>query len=307
MKLIKPSLIKPTRRSFLALAPAVIMAPTLAEAYWQSRLQVSVGAPAGYFGPGDLRTFAGWWGIRGYSAAYAALGTNPAVDLLDQAGANPITIAILTNGNLDMASVATWVTAHSVTTIKVTQIYDQTGNGHHLVEVTLASMPVLTLSVFGGIPGMTFTAASSTKLAAASQTIGLIQPLMVSAVAIAATDGQRSIMAGGGNLFAGFDASTLKPRMFAGSDVSLSSTTAGTKSALNYVFNGASSLIRLNGTSTPISNPGAGDLSASANFFMGTDFFGENFDGVIAEAGCEAWTTGNETAIEANQRAYYGF
>jgi hypothetical protein len=35
-------------------------------------------------------------------------GSNPAVDLVDQAGANPLTVNILPNGNLDVASINTW-------------------------------------------------------------------------------------------------------------------------------------------------------------------------------------------------------
>jgi hypothetical protein len=100
------------------------------------------GAPAvaaSYTGPGDITSGATfWYGLRGYSAAYST-GTNPAVDLVDQAGANPLTVNILSNGNLDVASIATWVTAHTVPTIKITKLYDQSGNGNQLPKAVLAT------------------------------------------------------------------------------------------------------------------------------------------------------------------------
>jgi hypothetical protein len=62
---------------------------------------VHVPAPGGsYTGPGDVVSGAyAWYGLRGYSAAYAT-GSNPALDLVDQAGANPLTVNILSNGRL---------------------------------------------------------------------------------------------------------------------------------------------------------------------------------------------------------------
>src|SRR3974390_3161095 len=69
-----------------------------------------------YVGPGDIVSGATvWYGLRGYSAAYST-GSNPAVDLVDQAGANTITINIKSDGTLDVAAISTWVAAHSVTT-----------------------------------------------------------------------------------------------------------------------------------------------------------------------------------------------
>jgi hypothetical protein len=81
-----------------------------------------------------------------FTAAYASPGTNRAIDIEDQDGANFFTcVHILSNGDLDVASIAAWVTAHSVITIKIPKLYDQTGNGVHVTQATLASMPTLVL------------------------------------------------------------------------------------------------------------------------------------------------------------------
>jgi hypothetical protein len=52
-------------------------------------------ASSAYTGPGDIVSSAyAWYGLWGYNAA-SATGSNPAADLLDQDGANPITVNIL--------------------------------------------------------------------------------------------------------------------------------------------------------------------------------------------------------------------
>src|SRR3954462_605040 len=111
---------------------ACLWPPLIGGAFAQGGMGPGPGTPhtvgGGYTGPGDVVSGAfAWFGLRGYTAAYST-GSNPAVDLVDQAGANPITINILSNGRLDVASINSWVTANSVSTIKVAKLYDQSGN-----------------------------------------------------------------------------------------------------------------------------------------------------------------------------------
>lgn len=138
-------------------------------------------AATSYQGPGDIvgSAFA-WYGLRGYNAAYAT-GSNPAIDLVDQAGANPLTVNILSNGRLDVASISSWVTANSVSTIKVTKLYDQSGNSRHILQATLANMPVLNLTGFGSLPAIVYVGANSERLQT-SGTYSLAQPITISAV-----------------------------------------------------------------------------------------------------------------------------
>jgi hypothetical protein len=113
-------------------------------------------APAGFTGIGDVTSGAlVYHGLRAYNAAYAT-GSNPALDIVDQAGANGLTVNILSTGALDVASISSWVTTFSVTTIKVKQIYDQIGTRHLKTAGaggTLAQMPTLVLSGFTGSNG----------------------------------------------------------------------------------------------------------------------------------------------------------
>jgi hypothetical protein len=134
-------------------------APVSAQMMFFQPSYLQPGPPPSYTGPGDISSGAyAWYGLRGYSAAYASPGTNCAIDIKDQAGANPLTcIAILSNGNLDVATIAAWVTAHSVTTIKVSKLYDQSGNSFHMAQATLSVMPVLTLNADGTLPLLTFS------------------------------------------------------------------------------------------------------------------------------------------------------
>lgn len=127
---------------------------------------VGGGGATGYQGPGDVVSGALIWGstARAYNAAYAT-GSNPAMTLVDQAGANSITINILSTGFVDIASINAWVTANSVTTIKVTKIFDQTGNTAGWSNATLSTMPTLTLNAQNGLPGFTSTSAANTLLA----------------------------------------------------------------------------------------------------------------------------------------------
>jgi len=104
------------------------------------------------------------------------------MDLQDQAGANPITINVLTTGFVDLTAIANWVAAHSVTTIRVPKLYDQTGNGGHFTTATLSQMPILTLNSLNGLPSIASTTGGATRLT--GPTITQAQPYTFSSVAI---------------------------------------------------------------------------------------------------------------------------
>jgi hypothetical protein len=277
---------------------------------------------SGYQGPGDLKTFKVWWGVRGYSAAYAAPGTNPAIDVVDTAtGGFSCTVPIATSGALDLASnvcvgntvnIVTFCTVTHAAGCSVTKMYDQTGGGNYMQNPSLSTMPILTFNVFGSIPSVTFTSANNVRMTnPPSVNFSQSQPMMFSAVAIATTDGNRAIIGdSGGGLIVGFSLGTLKPHLYGGTnDEQTASTTANTKSALNYVLNGASSAVRLNGATTNYgATPGTFVITSGSTLMeVGDDAFGEFFDGNIAELGIEAYTAGDESTIETNQRGYYGF
>jgi hypothetical protein len=268
------------------------------------------GAGVTYVGPGNVvSSWLAWYGLRAYSAAYAT-GSNPAIDIQDQAGANPLTVNILANGNLDVASINTWVTAHSVTTIKISKVYDQSGNARHATQSSLGAMPTLVLGPVTGLtasrPAMHFAAASTQTLVFATA-VTQAQPLSMSSVyqrtnvntgffntLIADSTAVGFLLPPGTNL-AG---------EFAGSSVSV----AAADNAFHKIqglLNGASSALFLDGTNT-------GSLSAGASGFTGTLAIGNDtssryLDGYICEVGAIGGDkSANFAALDSNQHSYWG-
>lgn len=255
-----------------------------------------------YVGPGDIVSGAAmWWGLRAYNAAYAVGGANPAIDLVDQAGANPITINILSNGALDLASVAAWVTAHSVTTILVAKWYDQTGGGFHLLQGTNANRPLLVLSGLGINPVVQFVQASSTTVVASS-VYTQAQPLSCSIVYEKTTSGTCDIISSGCAIVAQ-GANDL--RMFAGGVLDAVAND-NVFHAAQTVFNSASSAAYIDGVTT---TGNAGTAGASNNPEIGGAVLSNALQGNVFEGGF--WPLGFSSiqagALNSNQHTYGGF
>jgi hypothetical protein len=116
-----------------------------------------------YTGPGDYASFTAWWGLRAYSAAAAATGTQPAMDLRRVSDNATCTAKIGTDGNLDLTvgtpcnggtqTVTAWIGASSA---RVSKLYDQTsgnacgGASCDLVQATAGNQPTLNLTGGGG-------------------------------------------------------------------------------------------------------------------------------------------------------------
>jgi hypothetical protein len=301
-------------RKLLTFLIALALISGVAASSFGGMMLTGVGPPpvaaSAFVGPADINGAAvAWWGLRGYSAAYAAPGTNPAVDLVDQAGANLITINIKSNGDLDIASINTWVTAHSVTTVLVTKLYDQTGGGNFLKNTTLAQMPVLKLGSVTGLaanrPAMLFSSSAPT-LMITNATITQAQPLSVSAVGLQTVGGDNNQFMEDNAVAAGFGWSN-------GAGLQISFGSSFGPAAPNNVWysvqglaNGASSGIFVNGTLT------TGNAGASG--FGSTITVGRHFgslDGYILEVGVWAGDKSANNAAMYNgtngQKTYWGF
>jgi hypothetical protein len=261
-----------------------------------------------YVGPGDVVSGATAWAspARAYNAAYAT-GSNPCMDLVDQAGANPITINILSTGFVDVTSINNWVTAHSVSTILVTKLYDQTGNGRHFTQATLGNMPPLGMSAINGLPGL--LTANATVSLLVSPNVTVAQPFTLSAV------GKRTAVAASSVTLIGAAASSValgwlnaanEPIFSAGS--TLNGVGAdGSFHALQGVGNGASSVLTTDGTDVT-GVAGANTFSAEAiRLVRGGGF--TTPDGYTMEAGL--WPIGfngtQRTNMNANQHGTNGY
>jgi hypothetical protein len=245
---------------------------------------VTLTKSSSYTGPGDLVSGAtGWWSCaRAYTAAFAAGGT-AIMDLVDQAGANPVTINILSTGFVDIPAISAWVTANSVTTIRVTKLYDQTGNAFHATNATLTTMPALTLTALNGLPVMTLTAARGDRLNTATTTQA--QPFSLMAVAQRTanfTTEQGLVGATPTSIDLQFTATTNQGRASAGSVITATANNSAWHT-MTGVLNGASSALVVDGAAT--TGAGGSNALSAVGLRIGRSSSGGSLDGQIAECG----------------------
>jgi hypothetical protein len=202
-----------------------------------------------------------------------------------------------------------------VTTINVTKLYDQTGNGLHATQGTLASMPTLVLSPVTGLgvgcPAIMFN--GSQFLATAASFPAVNQPLSFSSVAIrtsGSTDAGTIAASSGNDPEMIFRTANLVA-VFAGGTAATQTQTDNVWHALHGVFNGASSLMNVDGSSgTPqINNQG---MQATDSLRYGRDSFqpsGNFLIGSVNEGGVwpVAFTGANMTSFSTNMHSYWGF
>jgi hypothetical protein len=239
--------------------------------------------------------------LRGYSAAYAAPGNNPAIDIYDTAtDLITTTINVLSDGTLDLASVATFIGLHGA--VAVSKLYDQTGNGLHLVAGGVAARVPLTLTAIGTRPAMTFDG-SNNFLAGSGFT--QLQPFTISVVQNqnGASTGGLFVHTGDTGLYGG---GTNLLQLYAGAAADVTATNNSWIS-VHAKFNGSSSLCLINGTSSTSLVCGSGAPSSAAvtlGSYLGGSFL---WPGMLAECGEAGDISLSYAALESNIRAWYGF
>lgn len=139
---------------------------------------------ASYSGPGDVVSSATAWGsvARVYTVAQASTSTSLADLVATTGGAAVCTLRGSASGFVDLAASycagttpAAACAAASGGSCKVTKLYDQTGNGNHWTQATLANMPTLSFGSLGGFPTLTSTAGVNMD----SPSVTIAQPLTV--------------------------------------------------------------------------------------------------------------------------------
>lgn len=270
---------------------------------------------ATYSGPGDIVSGASvWYGLRAYSAAYATSLGNVA-DIVDTAtGVSTCTIKAKANGDADLTSslcagatlsVTTFCTVTHAAGCSITKLYDQTGNGVHITQATLANMPFLTLSIVGSKPGITFSGAQQ-LVNSSSPTIA--QPWTISGSSkVTGTGSYFGAVAGSPNTNWGSSFATTHIDLQAGVDLDLALLTANTFQVVQGVANSTSSSIKVDAAVPSTGNSGTNSL---ANIFrFGNDSFGNFMNGAILDIGIwpSGISTGNQSAINTQEHAYWGF
>ncbi len=304
------------RRLILLATPALIL-PYRAKAQFTppSLLGASyVFSAPSYTGPGDIATFKAWYGLRGYSAAVAAPGTQKAITVRRASDNTTQDIVILNTGSLDVASLTTFINA---TTGFVTKWFDQTGNGFDVVQATSGSQPQILAGGFGAVtgPAMSFDGAAQYLAASFSNTTG---PTTSSAVVLCTDsssaphfdedylstyDGTKYTIASfNGASFGGGGAST---QIASNAGVYIGqATTVSTWYAINGTYDTPSTTITVNGSVTSGTSSGNGDTGATitvGNLQTGGNRF---FPGYMTEAGIGAFT-GSNASLNSNQRAFW--
>jgi uncharacterized protein YecT (DUF1311 family) len=141
-----------------------------------------------YAGAGDLVPGAtAYYGLRAYNTAYAAPGSNKAVQLRRASDDATKDIAILKSGALDISTASAFCAG---TSCYVAKWYDQTGHGNDVEQDDPHAQPQFLPNGFNGHPSVQFSYANSTYLSGWFRWVSGNQPWSSQAVllSLAPTD-----------------------------------------------------------------------------------------------------------------------
>lgn len=260
-------------------------------------------AAGGYVGPGDITAFTAWLGLRAYTAAYAA-AQSACIDLTSTNNAltNVTTINVTTTGAIDTAAITSYIGTFGAAF--VSKMYDQTGNGHHAARAVL-TIPTINVSPLGILGDGT------TRSELISDSFAINQPYGVCCVGLSnvgtsdtsgffglpGSDGKGEVRATDlFGIFAGGAAPTFD-------FISATGMTTSAHHAIQCIFNGASSVVNVDGGTDATGNPGAG--TGAAGFYLIYDN-SRMLNGVFREYGLIAGATSNNTSVRANMKTYWG-
>lgn len=259
-----------------------------------------------YQGPGDVVSGAlAWYGFRAYSLAKAG---NKAVNLVRASDSATQDINTLASGSFDAASAATFCAA---TTCKVVTWYDQTQgtscvtgvacDNTQSMDATRATYTALALS---SKPCATFSGSNAYASTALASTTS--QPVSHSFVTerTGANTSIGAVLDTNNTVTSGFNSGTNTLIFFAGS-VATATATDGAFHAVNVAYNGASSSVNVDGSSTSISTGASTTLGVVRLGFDNVHFL----TGILCEAGIwpSGFSAGNQTIINSQQHSFWVF
>jgi hypothetical protein len=279
----------------------------------------------GYTGPGDIVSGAvAFYGVRAYSAAIAAAGTQQIFALRRSSDNATCTAIIATNGTVDLTvgtpclgtgptgttgatTVTAWLTS---TTAGVSTRYDQSGNGRNQTQATAGSQPQLLLSGFGpnSKPALQFTS-QFISVSVASNLYS--QPFTETAEAERSSNFTTQMnfstsAAGTTDMY--YTTSTNTTQLYAGAASASVTASDSAAHAIQGIFNGASSSETVDGTTTSGLNPGTNKISLDIT--TGGNAVGSGLCNVciIGESGLwpSGFSGGNLSSMHSNMATYYG-
>ncbi|SEE51591.1 hypothetical protein [Bradyrhizobium lablabi] len=266
-------------------------------------------AVATYTGPGDIISFLAFGSVaRGYSAAYAAPGNNPAVTIVDNVGAHSTIINILSTGLIDTAAISSFIASFGTPTIS--KLWDQSGTGNHWIPANTGVATTLALSQINGLPAMIFSGASQCNLKTgvfAAQA----NPFTFMAVGSRTGSATNQCYVGTSDvncqLFGSNVANT--KGLYAGT-TTLTTTGGNADGSFNVMqgtfTNSTASTLNVTGaTQATGTNPGANGITGAGTIQIGAASANGNLlNGSVAEAGVYA-AVYNST-VQSNTRTAYG-
>ncbi len=266
------------------------------------------GTPRSFQGIGDVQSgaYAYYSCAFAYNAAYAtALGKAcRVVKASDGSGG----CDLLVSADGIVHSPSTQCSTECSVSCKVTTAYDQSGNTRDATQGTLASMPVLLQSALNSLPGLTCTNAGA-NLVTANQTAA--QPLNGSVVFertgnVTLSSGWIGTSSGVGAIIQSSNSANSARLNSNGSVVSAAASDSAYH-ALNGLFNGASSVIMIDGSETS-GTVGANGLNTSPINLCTAG--GGGSTGILMEGAFyqgSAFNTTQRNAININQHSRYNF
>lgn len=259
-----------------------------------------------YTGPGDTQTFAHWIGLRAYNSADRG---NALVNVCNSTGGVDVQcqdFVSSTTGALVIATIGGVSCSTAPCTIKTW--YDRIGS-NNCTEATIANRATLAVSYQHSLPAGVMLKSSDQGCAWAS-TITQAKPYAWSGVIYPTTVASTffTLIANSGRFNFGISSGN-----FVGSNGLTSFTlgaTVNTEYAVQVNADTSTALLNLNGTESGNITMNIDALSASQIYFgLGLNGSGNPYDGAMMEMGMVAGdiSSGNRTALYANQHTYWGF
>lgn len=268
-----------------------------------------------YVGIGDIvGGVVGYWSLRAVSSG--SIGNN-VVRLRESGGNTEQDFVSIAGGGLDLAAIAAFKGAN---TLFVRKLYDQSGNGYDMGQSVQANQPIFTLNAFGGLPGITYVAATPTFLeltSAPGSAAANTPPFAVSAVV--KPNGIGSFVEGvygtNGGSGVAIDINVSGTLVFVKSFVATILTSSGTltnnvTSDFMLTYDGTNSKFYIKGVASGTASI-VQTFNTSTTLSLGIEagFGGGKLDGVMPET--MFWSTTRDATqssnISANQRSYWGY
>lgn len=262
----------------------------------------------GYTGPGDLNSgWALWWGARAYNASQASAGAN-AFQLCTASDAACTNIRVTSTGGLNSSDLTTsGCSGISTCTVKIK--YDQSGNGRDLTQNTIGSRDTFDPAANGG-KGQFVTGSASHYVTAGTYTRS--QPFVMSVVAqrVGGT-GERQELLDYNNqgVRIKFNGGTANQVAYtSGSNVNATASDSAFHS-LTALFNGSSSITSVDSTVSTGQVLGSNGLNDNIAWTCYSGCGGNTQTTYQMEAGIYpgSMTSGDITALNSNQKTYWGF